>query len=174
MGFMLYGVFGIGVSLVIGHWLLPDSLVMWFASQDAGMAFGRWLILLGLAVMATVRLYYDNRLVRTVWLLPGVGLVGLSYLYFMNNPAFVFDALYMALAGFCFLVAAIQTTQESVWPVAPLVYAWLHRFIMASVVESGLAVRRILLSTNGTQILIRRRDIQQAGHRLIIGPVLQV
>jgi hypothetical protein len=106
-GLTLYGSLMIGVILIIGQRLFPDSVVMWFASPEGSMLAWRELIVASLIVLAMVRQYYHNFLLQLLWAGPAFGLWWAGGVYFLNNPSYVFDAMLMLSAGAAFAITAL-------------------------------------------------------------------
>ena len=113
-GLTLYGSLMIGMVLIIGHRLFPDSVVMWFASPQANMMAWREVIVVGLIAMAMVRQYYHNLMLQLLWAVSAAGLLWASGLYFLNNPSYVFDAMLMLSAGTACAITALLPNSDPI------------------------------------------------------------
>lgn len=106
--FTLVGSLMIGAVLVTGQRFFPDFTVMWFASLSAGALLWREALLVGLLATALIKEYYDSELLRLVWGVLALGLILGGVEYFMYQPAFIFDALFMLSAGVYFGISSLQ------------------------------------------------------------------
>jgi hypothetical protein len=130
-GFTIFGSCMIGVVLIVGQSLFPNHVIMWFASDAAAMDIWRPIILASLLLLAVIHDYYDNVYWRIVWGVLAFVLLSVGADYFMKNPEYVFDAMYILAAGTCFMVASLQPAPdrlvvpksvESLLPSAAIVY----------------------------------------------------
>lgn len=102
----------IGALLVAGHWFFPEHIVMWFASGSAAMDTWRAAILAGLILMAALRGYYDGVYLRMAYAVAGALLLWGGGQYFLDNPSYLFDVMYILAAGISFMVSGLQPAPD--------------------------------------------------------------
>lgn len=113
-GIVLTGAILIGFMLVMGQHYLGDTIVIWLASADNFVALLRQIVLAALITLVIVREYFDNLILRTVWLVLAAGLVWGGVNFGLNNADYILDAMFMMSAGMCFAIAALQPAAEPI------------------------------------------------------------
>lgn len=156
----------IGAVLVVSNLLFSDTMLNWFMSPEQGMVAIRVAILVGLAALLALTALYDNRAVRAVWGMAATMLAWMAYRHFLDDAAYIFDAVYLALASVCFAIASLQTTEETaaqpfVVPMATRMYTAFRK--RASLAYAG---SRGLLNQNSTLAVINWQNMQDGRHHL--------
>jgi len=112
-GCVLYGSIMIGLVLVTGQYLLPESVVAWFASDQSAVHAWRMAIVTGLLSLAIIHAHFHNLYLKFIWAVAAIGLGWCGGLYFLDNPSYVFDALLMLGASAAFGIHALLPAESS-------------------------------------------------------------
>lgn len=163
-GMIIFGACLIGATLVMGHYLFPDSVIMWFASADTQVVMWRDIVVIALVLLAVVREYFHNLYLQTMWGMAGIGLLWSGSLYFLNNPSHVFDAMLLLNAGVAFAISALVPCAEPVNIRPALQRLASNRFILRYA-RPSLPAERLA----GWRYI---SDGKELSHRLVLGEQL--
>jgi hypothetical protein len=156
-GMVLLSSIIIGSVLALSNWLLPGSVLAWFASPSPMMELARLAMLGGLVSLAVVREYYQNTYTRALCAFLAVTLAWAGFYYFLDQTQYVFDSLFILLAGISFAIPAIQQSDEPDG-IGRLIEAVLPGAVLAYQSRGQLPV----------QYLGYRSDIVDPSHRLVL------
>ena len=160
-GCVLYGTIMIGLVLLASPHLLPESVVVWFADEQTAMQAWRLAIVSGLLALIVVYAHFHNAYLKLVWGVVAVGLGWSGGIYFLDNPAYVFDALLMLGASATFGIHALLPADY------PLSMAWFEGLLrLGSWLFMPAEESATLLSQPASWHYIS--EVETLGHRLIL------